>query len=69
MPEKRPAGEACKGYGWLNPFRYACILSATLSERYCYGIADVYWFMVSKLANCFDAYPCYVDEHPWIPCI
>jgi len=48
----------CSGYGWYNPFRYACLTAASMRSVYCYGSAEIYYQAVSKLANYFDAYPC-----------
>ncbi|MFH1055169.1 MAG: hypothetical protein V1744_03620 [Candidatus Altiarchaeota archaeon] len=64
-----PSEKSCKNYGWYNPFRYTCLLGTALKGAYCYSSADIYWFAVSKFANCYNAYPCYVDKYPWIPCI
>jgi len=57
-----PPAEDCKGYGWYNPLRYACLTAATLRSTYCHGSAEIYYQAVSKLANSFDAYPCNPDN-------
>lgn len=59
----------CMEQAWYNPFRYTCITAKAIGDMYCVGSSYMYQGAVATFANCFNAYPCYVDKHPLIPCI